>query len=261
MKISLGEKIKNFRKRAGMSQLDLEVQIVASPGSISRIENGQINPTKETLQKIITVLDLKISEAADLFDLNLEELPKLIRLAKKINSSLKMDEMLDIAVNDMMTDLKLSGVLIFLIEGDYLYAVAIDDAPPGREAFLKLLGLTKFRLRISLKEETQNYCVKCIKDNKPYLSYEAYDFTIDVLGRRITNMLSKSSNFKSGIVIPMATDKKIIGAVLYTKSIVDDFGQELPIFEAFNEYLATAILNIKEYEKIKAKLSKITKVK
>jgi len=47
--ISIGDKVKNFRKQAGMSQFNLELEIGASTGSISRIENNQINPTKETL--------------------------------------------------------------------------------------------------------------------------------------------------------------------------------------------------------------------
>lgn len=54
----LGQRIRYFRKRSGLSQLELETQIGTSAGSISRIENGEVNPTKETLTKIAEILKL-----------------------------------------------------------------------------------------------------------------------------------------------------------------------------------------------------------
>ena len=66
--LPLGQKVQNFRKRAGISQLELETLIDAAPGSISRIENGKVNPNKETLLQIIKVLKLKDREAIDLME-------------------------------------------------------------------------------------------------------------------------------------------------------------------------------------------------
>ena len=43
---TLGNKIRAFRERAGLSQMQLELEIEMSPGSLSRIENNQVNPTK-----------------------------------------------------------------------------------------------------------------------------------------------------------------------------------------------------------------------
>lgn len=67
--VTLGEKIRHYRKRAGLSQLELEVEIGAATGSISRIEGGVVNPTKETLQAIAAVLKLDNTELSDLFGL------------------------------------------------------------------------------------------------------------------------------------------------------------------------------------------------
>ncbi|MBL8014998.1 MAG: helix-turn-helix transcriptional regulator [Candidatus Doudnabacteria bacterium] len=66
--LPLGQKVQNFRKRAGISQLELETLIDAAPGSISRIENGKVNPNKETRLQIINVLKLKDREAIDLME-------------------------------------------------------------------------------------------------------------------------------------------------------------------------------------------------
>jgi len=41
----VGEKIRAYRRRAGYSQFDLEIELDAAAGSLSRIENGFVNPT------------------------------------------------------------------------------------------------------------------------------------------------------------------------------------------------------------------------
>ncbi len=72
-KFSIGQKIRKFRKRSKLSQLDLEIEINASPGSISRIESGDTNPTKETIHKISEVLKLSPEELAVLFGIELSK--------------------------------------------------------------------------------------------------------------------------------------------------------------------------------------------
>lgn len=56
--IRIGKRLRYFRERAGISQLELETEINSSSGVISRIEKGKTNPTKETLNRIIKALDL-----------------------------------------------------------------------------------------------------------------------------------------------------------------------------------------------------------
>src|SRR5690606_17634368 len=58
----LGQRIRNFRKRAGLSQMELEGEIGASAGYLSRVENGEINPTKETIVTIAEKLELNDKE-------------------------------------------------------------------------------------------------------------------------------------------------------------------------------------------------------
>jgi transcriptional regulator with XRE-family HTH domain len=57
-----GRRIRFFRERAGMSQMDLELAIGASAGAISRIEGGSTNPTKETVYEIAKKLHLHYRE-------------------------------------------------------------------------------------------------------------------------------------------------------------------------------------------------------
>jgi transcriptional regulator with XRE-family HTH domain len=63
----IGRKLKQYRKDANMSQLDLELAIDAASGTISRIESGKTNPSKETLANIASALQLKPIEVQYLF--------------------------------------------------------------------------------------------------------------------------------------------------------------------------------------------------
>lgn len=62
MPLTIGQKLKFFRKRLGISQLDLEVSADLSEGSISRIENDLIVPLSDTLRKISKYLKLNSRE-------------------------------------------------------------------------------------------------------------------------------------------------------------------------------------------------------
>lgn len=68
-KLTLGEKIRHYRQRANLSQLELETEIDASVGSISRIEAGKVNPTKETLIDLGRSLSLTQQELSDLMQI------------------------------------------------------------------------------------------------------------------------------------------------------------------------------------------------
>ena len=59
---TLGRRIKYFRKRAGLSQMDLELAMNASAGMISRIESGKVNPSKETIRNIAAIFELNSRE-------------------------------------------------------------------------------------------------------------------------------------------------------------------------------------------------------
>jgi DNA-binding XRE family transcriptional regulator len=84
---NLGQKIKKYRTRAGMSQMELELAIGASAGSVSRIEGGRVNPSKETMLKFIEILDLNIYEVVDLLGIENYDVNGLLESAKKLYTS------------------------------------------------------------------------------------------------------------------------------------------------------------------------------
>jgi transcriptional regulator with XRE-family HTH domain len=68
---SLGERIRFFRQRAELSQLQLELKSGVSVGSLTRIERNIVSPTKETIAKLAVVLNLDAKELAYLYEINL----------------------------------------------------------------------------------------------------------------------------------------------------------------------------------------------
>lgn len=77
----IGAKIKKYRRMRGMTQQELELGISAAFGSISRIESGKTNPTKETLVKIAEVLGMSDEEKIAVFNLS----SKHLDILKQIN--------------------------------------------------------------------------------------------------------------------------------------------------------------------------------
>jgi transcriptional regulator with XRE-family HTH domain len=66
-KYYFGTKLRNFRKNAGLSQLQLETQAGMAQGALSRIENGEVTPLKQTLEKISEILLLTDRERRYLY--------------------------------------------------------------------------------------------------------------------------------------------------------------------------------------------------
>ena len=247
--MSLGQKIKTFRKRAGMSQFDLEVQLGASPGSLSRIENGEVNPTKETIIKIIEVLGLKTFEAGSLFNLDFEILPKMVELARKVNVSLDLTQVLQNSANEIALDLDLLGLIIFLVEDNKLVTKTITQTY-YTNMLLEILNLKEFNLGISLEEYTENLIVKSVINQKVYLNDELRMFTKDIMPVEVSDLCGRVTNHKSSIVFPLINEGKSIGAILFYKNYIDNFKDDFQVLDVFSKSVTTAIINAQKYSKL-----------
>jgi transcriptional regulator with XRE-family HTH domain len=254
MRNSVGEKIRAYRKREGLSQFALELEIDSSPGSISRIEAGQVNPTKETLKKISEVLKLTTHETSTLFELKADELPKIVNLANKISSTLDLDSVLQKAVNEIVYDLGLNGSVLFLIEGDILKTKTVTESFETN-LMMKILNLVHFDLHISLVNETDNLVVKCVKEKRVFICDDLKEFTLDVINGKITDLCAKVTDHVSGIVFPLILEEASIGAIFFSQSYKEDFVKDRGTLEAFVEYITTSIVNAQEYNKLKSEIN------
>lgn len=60
MELSIGEQVRLYRKRSGMSQAELAKKAKLSRNIIAQIEVGKGNPTIDTLRKIGKALKLNL---------------------------------------------------------------------------------------------------------------------------------------------------------------------------------------------------------
>jgi transcriptional regulator with XRE-family HTH domain len=103
--ISLGARIRELRKKAGLSQEDVADKAGLNPNYIGRVERGEINVTVDTLFKIAVSLNVGVDEffgqppyqgartklqaevASVLFELDVETLRALRDLLKTMQRS------------------------------------------------------------------------------------------------------------------------------------------------------------------------------
>ena len=63
--ILIGERIRKLRQSKGMSQQTLADECDIEPPNLSRIENGNTNPTIKSLWKISNALGVKLKDLVD----------------------------------------------------------------------------------------------------------------------------------------------------------------------------------------------------
>ncbi|MBD3363222.1 helix-turn-helix domain-containing protein [Candidatus Dojkabacteria bacterium] len=265
-KHKLGKKIKQYRNKAKLSQFELELEINASPGSISRIETGKINPTRRTLGKIAKALKLKPSQIANLLGLNILTPEELISAINRVSKCLDLNTTLQTAV-DIMFDMypNYNGGIIFLIDQnnpDKVYSKTVSNMP-GMPKVLELFPQKVTELYATLSTDKENFVVKAITQQKNFQSFDFTDIIKGVLPINVASGVVKILGFKAGIVLPMKYNCKVIGATFFAKRIREEFSQEeQKVLSLLTDQLAITIRNAQIFEEItndiEALKSKIT---
>lgn len=260
MKNDIGSKIREFRKRAGMSQLELELSIGAAQGSMSRIESGKVNPTKETLVRIIDILQLTERDAASLFDIPInDKLASIISTAQKITSTFELEQILQTAVNDIVYELNLLGALIGLVDPETDLMHAHTYTQNWYTALVdRLMGKKISNLTIPLTED-MNLLIRCYLTNTPQYSEQLADFAVPALSKITADMIQRVINQKSSIALPLSQGENKLGVIYFSKNIVDDFEQDLDILKSFTSYLATTIKNAQQYKNLQNQMNERNK--
>jgi transcriptional regulator with XRE-family HTH domain len=253
MKNTIGETIKHFRKQKNLSQLDLELKIGSSQGSMSRIENGEVNPSKETLLRIIEALELHGHEAGILLGLNVAEFTEMIDLTCKFSSSLDLDRILQNSVDELCKKMNYIGINIALVEGNILHSRTITQNI-FMKLCLRIINQPLASIQLSLITDRNNLVVKSILEKKYYIGYSIYDFGGPALSKKVSALLERVTPFKSAISIPLIVHNTPIGAMFFIKNVKDDFQTDLAIFKSFTDYIAILIHNSQQYEKLKEEI-------
>jgi len=245
--LTLGQKIRNFRKRAGMTQMDLELAVGMANGGISRIENGKVNPSKETLLKIGNILKLNSQEMGELFGITTKEEPKLkvmkdilfiileylgknISETDLVNFCQQMLQILDkyININWIAISLSLADVDKNYIQLKYIPEFIFSE-------FLRryLLPESSFR-KLTLLDNEPTLTKQAVLENKIYINSDITRFTVPPLFYRTAKLIQLASQTKSMIVIPICIRDKV--------TAVFNFAIEKKIEEYTNEHRQNLVL-------------------
>src|SRR3990172_9987472 len=92
----IGLRIKELRKRKGLSKEEVAEKAETSPNYVSRMERGTENPTLDMLIKISEALEVDMWE---LFDFKHQESPKALKeILRKITGEIEDEDKLKVAV-------------------------------------------------------------------------------------------------------------------------------------------------------------------
>lgn len=254
--LTLGQKISAYRKRAKMSQLDLEIAIDAGQGSISRIENDQVNPTKETIMLISKALDLTDEQIASLFNLNVIDPALLIYSISYITEHLDINSIIQKAIDEIASRLGYMHVSIYLKEGDILNARNINMSDYNVRA-LKLLPMDFFSLQLKLNPNTRNVIGKSVIEGKICESNKLSDFTVEVFPSMYADAMQKVLGMKKGVVLPLKLQDKVFGAMLFIKRESENYENEMPVLMAFSRQVAIAINNAQFIENVQKQIKEL----
>lgn len=121
--MELNERIKKYRKEAGLSQEDLASKIYVSRTLITKYESGSAFPTQENLEKIAIALNVKVEDL-------LSDREKNEIVEKSFKTNLRFWMILSICFASISVILLLLSVIPFYQYSSYDYsAVSYPDNP------------------------------------------------------------------------------------------------------------------------------------
>ena len=201
--------------------MQLELEIGASPGSLSRIENGQTNPTKETILAISYVLELDKKEIGYIF--NTEEEYDAVQLvdAKYIFDEEKVVQIkYKELIGHLEKDFNAIGTALVRVneDGNKIRLVSVSRSIFSTYAIPFLNSENAFR---SLELNAIHSSTKLAVTNSDlvYLD-DPVSFMVPPLTNRAAALISKVIGLKSMAAIPVQRKGKVLGLfVLGFKSI------------------------------------------
>lgn len=136
--MELNEKIKKYRKEAGLSQEDLASKIYVSRTLITKYESGSAFPTQENLEKIAAALNVKVEDL-----LSNEEKNEIVEKSFKTNQRFWI--ILNICFTSISVILLLLSIIPFYKYSSYDYsAVSYPDnqTPVHVTGYASIIGAT-----------------------------------------------------------------------------------------------------------------------
>jgi transcriptional regulator with XRE-family HTH domain len=238
--LSAGELIKSYRNEKGLSQLDLEVGIGAAFGSLTKIENGKINPSKETIYKIIDFLELSPAHALKLFNIDMSFFGRIIANMHKLASVKDLKEVMSIALNDVREQLGLAGGAFYLIEGGELHLKALSSAV-STSIVTKIVKEPFKLLRPSLEHHQENLLIQAVSKNEIVITDSLYEMLRPQMSKWLSDRAQKITFTAEIIGIPIVANGRVVALITYGSSLKNQFKFELDLLKAFAAEIGLAL--------------------
>lgn len=242
---TIGQTIKTIRQNLAISQLELEEKLELSTGSLTKIESDKVIPKRETLLKIIEVLNLNPFESFQLIGMPSSKIIEIITLINQIHTLNNVEEIAQKAVDEIPQKLGLLGASLNLVFKDNLKTVAFTKSW-YTDLLLKILPFPYKDFSVSLSKDSHNLMVKSILKGKLEYNEKLSEFTSPFMTPGIANLLQKTANVKSILCIPLTVGDFKIGCILYVKNNKMEFSNEIPILNAITASVATAIFRLQK---------------
>ncbi|OGC69566.1 hypothetical protein A2415_03255 [candidate division WWE3 bacterium RIFOXYC1_FULL_39_7] len=239
-KSQLGEKIRNYRTRKGVSQFELELYMNTSPGRISKIENGKINPDKETIIEIAKFLKLKSSEISSLFGIDYLDLAHLSKDLSKLILLNTKENIIDFVVDDLSLKLGYIASAIFINEQGRIYMRGLTKSKYSRQA-LAVLSKPLNEYYMEIQNAPHNLVVKSLVKEKFYKTNKTSKYTSPLVSVKEANKIQLITGDKSNIIIPLLCNDEKIGAIVFVSKYKTDFSEDLDILKLVSEQIATTL--------------------
>lgn len=243
LKNDIGRKIKMFRTRVKMTQLDLENQLNLSTGSLTKIESGKVTPSRETLLRIIEQLNLNAGESFLLLGLPSSKLTEIIDLISEINLLKTELEIAQRAVNEIPKKLGLLGASLNIVQGDKIQTIAITQSWYS-DLVVQTLPFSPVSFNVSLNKDKHNLLVQSVLENKRIYGEQLAPFTAPFMPVKLSNLIQRVVGVRSLLSVPMIIDSKPIGVVLYVKNQKMGFEEEIPLLESLTKSIASVLYRL-----------------
>lgn len=243
--MKIGEKIKNYRQRAGVSQMDLELAIDAAFGSVSRIENNKVNPTKETLISISKTIGLSTNEIADLFGIDLSNDSSLLELVSTLHEYNSLDSLSNYIVNDFALKLGYLGALLLLKDDEESYRckalTSNNISSVTFDLFRKFAMFQLTDLVLNTSKHSSNIIIKAISQNTPQICSATAELGHPVLPSMIANLIQKYTGDKMYGIFPISYKEMKLGAIVYAKKVAVGFESDSRVLLSISKQLGLAL--------------------
>jgi transcriptional regulator with XRE-family HTH domain len=187
-KLTLGEKIRFFRTQKKLSQSQLELDADLSFGTVSRIECGQINPTKETLVKIAQELKLTTTDLNYLIELKKSD-PTKEEIASTVKEVQPLLDQETLPAYVMDNRFRIWAGNKMLLE---IFGVSKEDAEKNYGSNVLQLTFTMFNI---INKIPKKYLIPVLKEQLAIFKQESDRFSQENYAQELFKSLQENKLF------------------------------------------------------------------